>query len=249
MSARVEVIKVGGSELARDGFAVALAAAVAGLVARGGRAVLVHGGGPEIDGLLARLGIERRFVAGQRVTDEATLDIVEMMLSGHVNKRLVAILLAAGVDAIGLSGVDRALVRVEPWSAALGKVGRVVAVRGEVLEELLAAGVVPVLSPISLGADGPYNVNADHLAAAVAVALGAARLTFLTNVPGVRVGERWRRRLVARRAPALVARGVIRDGMVPKVEAALGALGAGVGEVRITDLAGLAAGRGTALVA
>jgi acetylglutamate kinase len=249
VKAPVEVLKVGGSELAREGFAADLAAVVASLVAAGGRAVVVHGGGPEIDALLARLGIERRFFAGQRVTDQPTLDAVEMMLSGHVNKRLVALLLAAGVDAVGLSGVDRGLVRVEPWSAALGRVGRVVAVRGEVLEDLLAAGVVPVLSPISLGDDGPYNVNADHVAAAVAVALGAARLTFLTNVPGVKVGARWSRRLAARRAPGLMARGVIRDGMVPKVEAALGALGAGVGEVRITDLSGLAAGGGTALVA
>ncbi len=248
MSARVEVVKVGGSELARPGFAPALAAAVAARSADTG-CVLVHGGGPEIDVLLGRLGIERRFAGGQRVTDDATLEAVEMMLSGLVNERLVAQLVAAGVDAVGMSGVDRGLVRVEPWGGGLGRVGRVVAVRAEVLAQLLAHGAVPVLSPISLGPDGPYNVNADHVAAAVAHALGATRLTFLTNVPGVQVGPRLVGKLTRRRAPGLIRRGVIRDGMVPKVEAALGALAAGVGEVVITDLAGLGAGGGTALVA
>jgi acetylglutamate kinase len=246
-AAAAVVVKVGGSELARDGFAAALAEAIRRF--REERpCVVVHGGGPEINRLLERLGITPRYHQGQRITDDDTLAVVEMTLSGRVNKELTRHLLAAGVDALGLSGVDRRLLTAEPVDADMGRVGRVVAVRREVLRDLLAAGVVPVISPISLGPGGAFNVNADHAAAAIAGALTAARLVFLTNVPGVRVDGRVATRLDTGEASALLADGTIRDGMIPKVRAGLEALAAGVGRISITDLSGLATGGGTTFV-
>jgi acetylglutamate kinase len=242
------VVKVGGSELAREGFAAALAETIRGL-AEERPCVVVHGGGPEINRLLQRLGIVPRYHQGQRITDDETLAVVEMALSGRANKELVRHLLAAGVDALGLSGIDRRLLTVEPAEAAMGRVGRVVAVRAEVLREILAAGVVPVVSPISLGPGGAFNVNADHAAGAVARALGASRLVFLTNVPGVRVDGRVAERLDAAEAGALLADGTVRDGMIPKVRAGLEALEGGVGQVSIADLEGFATGGGTTLAA
>ncbi len=253
MSALAPVVaKAGGSELARPGFAEAFAEAVRDLA--GGPAprrpvIVVHGGGREIDAMLDRLGLGTSWVDGQRVTDGPVLEVVEMMLSGSLNKRLTRALLAAGLDALGLSGVDRRLLTVEPWPGALGRVGRVIAVRTEVLLDLCRDGVVPVVSPVSLGPDGPYNVNADHAAAAVAAAVGAARLVLLTDVPGVLAGGRVLGTLSAPEAARLAASGTVSGGMRPKVEAALAALAMGVAEVAITDLAGLAAGGGTAFAA
>ncbi len=242
------VIKVGGNDLDQPGFMGALAAAVARLSAAR-PCVLVHGGGRAISAVGQAFGLQPVYVDGQRVTDQAALDVAEMVLSGQVNKQIVRALLAAGVDALGLSGVDRGLLRVEPWAAQLGRVGRIVAVRADVLRDLCAAGVVPVVSPIALGADGAYNVNADHAAGAIAAALNAARAAFVTNVPGVRAGNDVAPRLSVAETRDLIARGVITGGMIPKVNAALAAVGAGVRQAVITDLAGLAAGTGTVFVA
>jgi len=238
------VVKIGGNDLDAPGFVDALAEAVARVTART-PVVLVHGGGKLISELQRQLGIEPVYVDGQRVTDEAALDVVEMALSGRVNKQITVALLRAGVDALGLSGVDRGLLRVVPWDPALGRVGRIVAVRGAVLLDLCAQGVVPVISPISLGEEGRYNVNADHAAGAIAAALPADHAAFVTNVPGVRVGSDVVPALTASAARGLIAQGVIVGGMIPKVTAALDAVGQGVRRAVITDLAGLAAGTGT----
>jgi len=242
------VVKVGGNDLDQPGFMDAMAAAVARLATER-PCVLVHGGGRAINEVGRAFGLQPLYVDGQRVTDQAALDVAEMVLSGQVNKQIVRALLAAGVDALGLSGVDRGLLRVEPWAANLGRVGRIVAVRADVLRDLCAAGVVPVISPISLGADGAYNVNADHAAGAIAAALGAAQAAFVTNVPGVRAENGVVPRLSVAETRDLIARGVINGGMIPKVQAALAAVGAGVRQAVITDLAGLAAGTGTVFVA
>ena len=135
--------------------------------------VLVHGGGKEIGIIQRALGGEPRFIAGLRVTDEAALQAAEMVLCGSVSTRLVASLVAAGADALGLSGVDRGLIRaakLEHAEGDLGRVGTPVAVRGDWLATLLAEGVLPVIAPISLGPDGPYNINADEAAGAEATA-------------------------------------------------------------------------------
>lgn len=242
------VIKVGGNDLDRSGFVPDLALAIAQFNQHT-PCILVHGGGKAIHQLQARLGLETVFVNGQRVTDDASLEVAEMMLSGKVNKALTLALLNAGVDALGLSGVDRGLLRVEPWGEEMGRVGRIVAVRADVLLDLCVQGVVPVISPISMGADGSYNVNADHAAGAIAGAIQAAGATFLTNVPGVQIGDRVAPTLTVAEAHDLIARDVITGGMIPKVNAALAAVVGGVRQAVITDLAGLRAGTGTVFVA
>jgi acetylglutamate kinase len=163
----------------------------------------------------------------------------------------VAALLAAGTDAQGLSGVDRGLVRVEQLhhpDGDLGRVGRPVAIRAEVLGELLEQNVVPVVAPISLGHDGPYNVNADEVAGAIAAALDDAEVVFVTNVPGVLVGDVLAAELNAAQVEALIADGTISGGMIPKVRAALTAIAGGVRGARITNLAGLQTGQTGTLV-
>ena len=243
---KARVIKIGGNELDQPAFLTRLAQEVRAI---GEPVVMVHGGGRAIADLQARLGLAAVKVEGLRVTDPDSLWAAEMVLSGSTNKRLVAALVTAGVDALGLSGVDRGLLRCEQKvhpTADLGLVGEIVQVRTEVLTGLLAAGVSPVVSPISLGLDGrTYNVNADTAAAVVAQALGAELLDFVSNVPGVLVEGRVCAGLTAAEAEGLIAAGVIREGMVPKVRAALAALAEGVQRARIVDLNGLAAGGGT----
>jgi acetylglutamate kinase len=185
------VLKIGGSELDREGFVEGLIEALRGLWGRYA-VLLVHGGGKAIARLQERLCLEPRFVEGLRVTDDESLDVAEMVLSGLINKRLVGQMVAAGVPAVGLSGVDNGLLRVAKMAYDaydLGWVGDIRETHVAPVEALLALGITPVVSPISLGLDGhTYNVNADHAAAVLACALGAAELTFVSNVPGV-LGE------------------------------------------------------------
>lgn len=239
------VLKIGGNELDDQAFVATLTATVAAMQLC---PVLVHGGGKEIGAMQRALGGEPRFVGGLRVTDDAALQAAAMVLCGTVSTRLVAALVQAGVDAQGLSGVDRGLVRVERAQHAdgdLGWVGRPVAVRVEILRELLEQAVVPVVAPISLGPDGVYNVNADEAAGALAAALGDAQVVFITNAPGVLVHGALAPQLDAGQIEALIADGTIHSGMIPKVRSALTALSAGVCAARITNLAGLANGGGT----
>lgn len=242
------VIKIGGNDLEKPGFIDDLARAVAE-VSRRTPCILVHGGGKAINQMQEKLGLQPAYLNGQRVTDEASLQVAEMMLSGSVNKQLVLALLRAGVDALGMSGVDRGLLVVEPWSAELGRVGRIIKVRAEVLLDLCAQGVVPVISPISMGPEGSYNVNADHAAGAIAAALHAEQAAFITNVPGVKVGSEIAASLSVAQTHDLIAQQVITGGMIPKVTAALDAVASGVQKAVITDLTGLCAGTGTAFVA
>lgn len=245
---RLLLLKVGGAELEEGPTLDALVNALVPL-AKAHPLVVVHGGGGEIAQLQKRLGLEPRFVEGLRVTDDASLQVAEMVLSGLVNKRLAARLVAQGVRAIGLSGVDGGLLRAEKLThpaGDLGRVGRIVAVETACLTDLLRAGFTPLVSPISLGEDGrPYNVNADHAALAIAGALHVGEMIFLTDVPGVLSGGEVLPELTADRARALIAEGVITGGMIPKVKAALEAVAQGIGSARITNLAGLAAGTGT----
>ncbi|WP_243123186.1 acetylglutamate kinase [Thermaerobacter sp. FW80] len=220
---------------------------VAMLRALGVRPVVVHGGGKAITAWLDRLGLPARFVDGLRVTDAATLAVVEMVLAGQVNKALVTGLnQAAGRPiAVGLAGCDAGLLVARPKRPGgrdLGYVGEIVRVNTAFLLQLLEAGFVPVISPVAIAGGGTrYNVNADDAAAAVAGALRAEKLVFLTDVPGVMAdvdgdGEpEVVSRLDADTARAFMARGEIRGGMVPKVEAGLRALAAGAGSVHIVD--------------
>ncbi len=226
------VIKLGGNEVDDCAWMAALAAAVA---ARGGRTVLVHGGGKEITELQRVLGVEPEWRDGLRVTGEDGMRAVAMVLSGLVNKRIAAALLGAGVDALGLSGEDGALIRADvARGGAMGRIGEVREVRAGLLRALLEQGVTPVVSPVSRGPDGrPLNVNADDAAAAVAAALGAGELLFVSNVPGVLRQGSVLSGVGADEVEALIADGTAAGGMAPKLRAAARAAAAGVGAVRI----------------
>jgi len=245
------VIKIGGNEMNRPGFLDELARQIATL-AGGEPLVVVHGGGQDIAALQSRLGIEPVKIDGLRVTDAESLAVAQMVLSGHTNKAIVVALLAAAVDAVGFSGVDGGLLRCRKKQhprADLGLVGEIVAVRADFLEHFAGRGIVPVISPISLGEDGQtYNVNADHVAAALAHGLQASRLVFVTNVPGVLVAGRVVRALTVAQVEEMIAEGLIFGGMIPKVRSAIEAVAAGVYQAVITDLDGLAQAGGTIIL-
>jgi acetylglutamate kinase len=247
------VLKVGGNELDDPAFVGGLVDALRFLW-RTQAVAVVHGGGKAIARLQGRLNLEPRFVDGLRVTDDESLDVAEMVLSGWVNKRLVGRLVSEGVSALGLSGVDNGLFRVAKMEHSkhdLGWVGDIVETHPGEVALLLDRGITPVVSPISLGLDGhTYNVNADHAAAALACALGVGELVFVSNVPGVLCGDgdgdgACLPLLSPAEVESLIDSGEIHGGMVPKVRSALKALEAGVPRVRITNLEGLCTDGGT----
>lgn len=243
----INVFKVSGSDLDDPVFSVRFAGVIAAQARAGNNPIVVHGGGKELTELLTTMNVPTRFVDGLRVTDAKTRDAALMVLSGLANKRLVAALLAQGVNAIGLSGLDAGLVKVARLSVVLEFVGKPVSVNTQLLAQLLNYSLCPVISPMSLGDDGEiYNVNADHVAGAIAAAMDADMLTFVTNVPGVLDGNKQLfGSLTAEQANALIADGTVFGGMIPKVRTALEALDAGVSKVRITDLDGVVSGGGT----
>ena len=241
---QAHIYKISGSDLDDPVFSARFAQGIAA-VSRDAPTIVVHGGGKELSELLGLLNIESRFVDGLRVTPAPARDAAMMVFAGLANKRLVAAMLVAGADAIGLSGVDGGLVRVARISDELGFVGKPVQIRADLVRTLLSIGLVPVLNPICLGLTDfeIYNVNADHVAGAMATALDAAMLTFVTNVPGVmNTAKQMLNTLTHGQADALIADGTISGGMIPKVRTALAVLSSGVPRVRICDLAGLAAG-------
>jgi acetylglutamate kinase len=243
----MQVLKIGGNELDQPGFLDQLARTVADMEEQ---VVIVHGGGKAIAEMQERLGIRPRMVDGLRVTDAESLMVAQMVLSGQTNKLIVAALLAAGVDAVGLSGVDGGLLRCvqkEHETADLGYVGELVKVRKELLLELTKRRVTAVISPISLGLDGLiYNVNADEVAGTLAGALEADLLTFVSDVPGVLDEAGYPiSSLSATQTEALIQAGVIKDGMIPKVRTALNVVSRQMANVRIVNLAGLKGAAGT----
>jgi acetylglutamate kinase len=227
------VIKAGGALVADDERAAELALWIG---ASGRRCVVVHGGGKEVTALQAALGTEPAWNQGLRVTDDAALAATVMVLCGTVNQRLVTALHAAGHPAAGLSGLAGGMLEARiAAEGRLGHVGHPVRVRTGPIEAMLAAGMIPVIAPLSAGPHGPLNVNADEAAAALAVALGASELLLLTDVPGVRVGDRTVRFGRISDAWEWIADGTAADGMIPKLRAAAIAAGAGVA-VRVGPL-------------
>jgi acetylglutamate kinase len=243
------VLKIGGNEIDQPEFLDGLCAAVSAI---GKPGVIVHGGGKEIAAALSRHGLDFEVIDGMRATSPLAMAVVEQVLSGAVNKRLVRQLNAAGVPAIGVSGVDLHLLQTQPLRAGgrdLGRVGEIVQVREEVLHALVERGWLPVVSPISVDQDDlqPTNANADHAALAVAAALHADELIFVSNVPGVLINEKVVPLLTPGEIEDYITSGAIVGGMVPKVRSAASALEQ-VAAVQITNLQGLRQGTGTRIV-
>ncbi|MEL6404034.1 MAG: acetylglutamate kinase [Chloroflexota bacterium] len=214
--------------------------------------IIVHGGGKEISSLMNELGMQPTYVEGLRVTDEAAMAVVTMVLCGTVNKRLVHYLLEAGMDAQGISGVDRGLItaqKLQHSEVDYGLAGEVVSVRGEVLTQMLQVGITPVVSPVSGGIAQHYNVNGDHVAGAIADAVNAEKIIFLSNVEGVLVDNEVVANLTPEQTQAYITDGTIYGGMIPKVEMALHALESGVPTAVITNLTGLQTHGGTQFTA
>ena len=246
----VVVVKYGGHAMGDEAMAKLFAKDMVLLEQSGVNPVVVHGGGPQIGAMLAKLGIKSEFAAGLRITDKATVEIVEMVLAGSINKQIVGYINAAGGRAIGLCGKDGNMVTAQKATRTLrdpgsniekhidlGFVGEPDKVDATVLEQVLGRELIPVLAPVAQGDDGEtYNVNADTFAGAIAGALGAKRLLLLTDVPGVLdKDKKLIKELKVGDIRALIADGTITGGMIPKVETCIYALEKGVEGVVILD--------------
>jgi acetylglutamate kinase len=246
----IVVVKYGGHAMGQEDMAKSFARDIVLMEQTAINPVVVHGGGPQIGEMLKRLGIKSEFAAGLRVTDAATIEVVEMVLAGSINKQIVGFINEAGGKAVGLCGKDGDMVKarkvtrtvVDPGSRIeqivdLGFVGEPERVDTTVLNQILGRDLIPVLAPLATSADGTtYNVNADTFAGAIAGALKAKRLLLLTDVPGVLdKSKQLIDRLTADEARRLIADGTISGGMIPKVETCLYALEQGVEGVVILD--------------
>lgn len=243
------VIKYGGHAMKDDALRRSFALNILLLRYIGVNPVIVHGGGPQIGLMLKQLGITSEFRQGLRVTDDATMDVVEMVLVGKVNKEIVNLINVQGGKAVGLSGKDGGLIRAQKLEMAverqdappeiidLGKVGEVVAVDTKLIDSLQDAGFIPVIAPVGVDDEGnTYNINADSVASAVAVAVGAKKLILLTDVAGVldKNGELISSMTLHQAVHALEQR-VVTGGMIPKIKCCLEAVDGGVGKAHILD--------------
>ena len=211
--------------------------------------IVVHGGGPQIGALLEKLGKESKFISGMRVTDRETMDVVEMVLGGKVNKEIVHLISQQGGKAVGLSGKDGDLIHAEqllvqpdapeadvPEIIDLGHVGSVTGINPAVLNTFIANDIIPVIAPIGVGEDGQtYNINADSVAASIASVMASEKLILLTNTAGVMQDDKLLTGLAPETIQALIAQGVISGGMIPKVNCAISAIQSGVHTAHIID--------------
>jgi len=246
---RTIVIKYGGNAMVDEELKRGFARDVVLMKLVGMNPVVVHGGGPQIGNLLERIGKKSEFVDGLRVTDRETIDVVEMVLGGLVNKSIVALINAQGGRAVGLSGKDGGMIQArklllrqsqsdnEGEVIDIGQVGEIEQINPEVVDTLDQANFIPVIAPIGAGADGEaYNINADTVAGSLAVTLKAEKLILLTNTPGVLDSDdQLLERLSETEAQDLIRQGVISGGMLPKVQCALEAVAGGVRTATISD--------------
>ena len=242
---KIVVVKYGGNAMLNDDLKAAVMKDLVLLHTIGVHVVLVHGGGPEINKMLERVGKESKFVNGLRYTDDETMEIVQMVLTGKLNKDIVGLLLQEGGKAVGLSGVDSGLLRAKKINkdgTDLGFVGEVTEVHPEIVSSMLEQGFIPVISTVALGENGDnnrYNINADTAAAKIAVALRAEKFIQLTNVSGVLKDINDPKSLITRipaaNVPHLIESGVIAGGMIPKVECCMIASKGGVPRTHIID--------------
>jgi acetylglutamate kinase len=246
------VIKYGGNAMTEAALKDSFAADVVLMKLVGINPVVVHGGGPQIGELLSRLNIESKFVNGMRVTDSATMDVVQMVLGGLVNPEIVSLINTHGGRAVGVTGKDGNLIQAEkmPMTSAstdagasapeiidIGHVGSITNVQVDVLNTLVQSEFIPVIAPVGVGKNGEsFNINADIVAGAVAQALGAEKLVLLTNTPGIlNAQQETISSLEKAEVEALIADGTISEGMLPKVDCALDAVNGGVDSVTIVD--------------
>jgi acetylglutamate kinase len=239
------VVKFGGNAMADSELKTLFARDVVLLKLVGINPVVVHGGGPQIEQVLARLGKKGEFIQGMRVTDAETMDVVEMVLGGQVNKEVVELINQAGGKAVGLTGQDGAFIRARKMllpskdneTIDLGQVGEIESIDPGVISTLEQGGFIPVVAPIGTGADGmTYNINADLVAGKLAEILRAEKLVVLTNTPGVLDKEgKLLTNLTPRKIDDLVSKGVISGGMLPKIGSVLDAARAGVRSCHIID--------------
>ncbi len=236
----VVVVKFGGNAMVDPELFESFASDVVWMHRVGIKPVVVHGGGPQIGAWMERLGRESTFVDGRRVTDAETLEVAQMVLMGKVNSDIVTALNANGPVAVGLSGTDASMLAAEPHDPELGFVGSVTEVHPELIERTLAMDLVPVLATIGVDDNGQrYNINADDAATAVARRLGAEKLIFLTDVPGLLADVEDPGSLIATTTPeqigGLISDGTINGGMVPKMAGCADAVRGGVGSVHLID--------------
>ena len=246
------VIKYGGNARTEAALKDSFAADVVLMKLVGINPVVVHGGGPQIGELLSRLNIESTFINGMRVTDSATMDVVQMVLGGLVNPEIVSLINTHGGRAVGVTGKDGNLIQAEkmPMTSAsndagasapeiinIGHVGSITNIQVDVLNTLVQSEFIPVIAPVGVGKDGEsYNINADIVAGAIAEALNAEKLVLLTNTPGILDADNATlSSLNKAEVEALIANGTISEGMLPKVECALDAVSGGVNSVTIVD--------------
>jgi acetylglutamate kinase len=237
------VVKFGGNAIAGTSDHDALSLFAEDIVLMhtvGIRPVVVHGGGPQINEMLTRLNIESSFANGLRVTDSATMEVVQMVLNGQVNPQIVSAINTHGNVAVGLSGEDGRTLQCVPRDPALGFVGDIERVRTHVIDGLLADGLVPVLSTVGVDVDGqPYNINADTAAGAIAEALSAEKIIYLTDIAGLRKDIDDASSLIQRISVsdlgALIEDGTISGGMIPKIESCMQAVKGGVKSAHILD--------------
>lgn len=241
------VVKYGGNAMTDERLKHSFARDVVLLKLVGMNPVVVHGGGPQIDDMLARVGKKCEFVQGMRVTDHETMDIVEMVLGGLVNKNIVSLINQHGGRAIGLTGKDGSFIRARKLRMAqeeqagemldIGQVGEIESIDPEVISLLESREFIPVVAPIGVGPEGDaYNINADLVAGKLAVVLRAEKLILLTNTPGVLdQGGKLLTGLTPREVDALISDGTLQGGMLPKIDAALDAAKSGVNSVHIID--------------
>ena len=233
------VVKYGGAAQTDDELKETFAQDVTLLTKIGIRVVIVHGGGKEVTEVAGKLGLESRFIDGQRYTDAAMMDVVQMVLAGKTNKDIVGRINRHDGNAVGLSGVDANLLRVRKYEEGgvdLGFVGEICGVNVHHLTMLLKNGIMPVIAPVGVSGEGEaYNVNADVAASAVAAALEAEKLVFLSDVEGVMAGGALVPSMDQDEADRMMATRIISNGMVPKIRSAFTALNAGVNKVHLID--------------
>ena len=237
---KVVVVKYGGNAMTNDKLKHAVMEDIVMLSTVGIKVVLVHGGGPEINDMLKRIGKESKFVNGLRYTDEETVNIVQMVLAGKVNKDLVSMLESHGGTAIGLCGLDGNLIEAEQLDPNLGLVGEITAVDPKIIQTALDNGYIPVISTIGRGKDGTvYNINADTAAARIAAEMGAPSLILLTDIKGLLEDKDDENTIIrtvgVSEVPFLKKQGIITGGMIPKIDCCVEAVRRGVKQANIID--------------